>query len=168
MTGTETDEQAPVAPNPDTTSTNAADNDPLLTAYLARDEAHCPICRYNLHGLRGNICPECGHAFRLGLASVYPAFGSFLVAVIPLAMLAGIAALLGVICVIQGPPPFPEYWGIHAMIVGGFVGLLAVVIGYAKRTHFLRLKREYRLLIAWLLWLATVGFVTLSLLLGAD
>ncbi len=46
--------------------TSPADAD-LLASYLAARDAHCPACRYNLRGLSGDACPECGRPLRLTL-----------------------------------------------------------------------------------------------------
>ena len=36
-----------------------------LERYLADRDCACPRCRYNLRGLRGEACPECGQPLRL-------------------------------------------------------------------------------------------------------
>jgi len=36
-----------------------------LDAYLAEYDASCPSCTYNLRGLTGSTCPECGHTLYL-------------------------------------------------------------------------------------------------------
>jgi hypothetical protein len=41
-----------------------------LRAYLGTHNAACPICRYNLRGVSGAVCPECGSTLRLALADV--------------------------------------------------------------------------------------------------
>ncbi len=47
--------------------TRTLDESELLQTYLAaRDEA-CPACRYNLRGVAGTQCPECGRQLALGL-----------------------------------------------------------------------------------------------------
>ena len=42
---------------------------PHLTAYLADHDAPCPHCRYNLRGVSGCTCPECGKPIALGLSA---------------------------------------------------------------------------------------------------
>lgn len=37
--------------------------DPALTELLARHDAPCPRCGYNLRGCRSSACPECGTPF---------------------------------------------------------------------------------------------------------
>jgi len=41
-----------------------SEKDPLIT-YLATHDAPCPGCGYNLRGLSGSTCPECGRAIHL-------------------------------------------------------------------------------------------------------
>jgi len=36
-----------------------------LTRYLADRDRACPRCKYNLRGMRGEACPECGESIRL-------------------------------------------------------------------------------------------------------
>jgi hypothetical protein len=36
-----------------------------LTAYLAERDVDCPVCGYNLRGVPGRVCPECGRPIRL-------------------------------------------------------------------------------------------------------
>ncbi|MEZ6318559.1 MAG: hypothetical protein R3B49_07385 [Phycisphaerales bacterium] len=47
--------------------------DPELTAYLADRDVACPKCRYNLRGVTGGVCPECGVGLTTNLT--IPGFG---------------------------------------------------------------------------------------------
>ncbi|MHC5023077.1 MAG: hypothetical protein ACYTGG_04090 [Planctomycetota bacterium] len=47
-------EEAPVDPD-------------LLQAFLASHDAACPVCSYNLRGVAGSKCPECGHGLALAV-----------------------------------------------------------------------------------------------------
>lgn len=42
-----------------------ADAHEMLRRYLADHDAPCPACGYNLRGLEGETCPECGEAVAL-------------------------------------------------------------------------------------------------------
>ncbi|NUQ67936.1 MAG: hypothetical protein HUU18_06620 [Phycisphaerales bacterium] len=43
--------------------------DPALALYLAERDIPCPnpACGFNLRGLAGSACPECGHELQIGL-----------------------------------------------------------------------------------------------------
>lgn len=43
--------------------------DPALALYLAERDIPCPnpACGFNLRGLSGSACPECGHELQIGL-----------------------------------------------------------------------------------------------------
>lgn len=44
--------------------------DELVAEYLKGRDFSCPGCGYNLRGLSGQTCPECGLAFRLQLVPI--------------------------------------------------------------------------------------------------
>lgn len=44
----------------------------LVVLHLIQDRAHCRACGYDLKGLPGSICPECGRAFRKGGGPISP------------------------------------------------------------------------------------------------
>lgn len=39
----------------------------LRQQYLAIEHVPCPACSYDLHGIQGEACPECGDAIRIGI-----------------------------------------------------------------------------------------------------
>jgi len=41
--------------------------DDSLVQYLSERDVPCPGCKYNLRGLKLDVCPECGLKFSLGL-----------------------------------------------------------------------------------------------------
>ena len=43
--------------------------DPTLRDFLNRSDVACPRCRYNLRGVTGDSCPECGWGLKLELRS---------------------------------------------------------------------------------------------------
>ena len=71
-----------------------ADRAAALQAYLADHDHACPLCRYNLRGLRGVRCPECDFALRLQLTLVERRRAAWIAGLVALAMTFG-ANLLG-------------------------------------------------------------------------
>jgi len=72
-----------------------ADRAAALQAYLADHDHACPLCRYNLRGLRGVRCPECDFALRLQLAIVERWRAAWLAGLVGLAMTLGANVLGG-------------------------------------------------------------------------
>lgn len=71
------------------TSAADADSDALLAAYLREHASYCPRCRYNLHRLKHNRCPECGTSLVLGLYARYSLDWFWLIGLMLLAANAG-------------------------------------------------------------------------------
>ncbi len=57
------------------------DND-ALSAWLDAHDEPCPVCRYNLRGVRSPACPECNTPLTLGVRSPRAIFGPWAVALI--------------------------------------------------------------------------------------
>lgn len=66
----------------------------FLQQYLAETDAPCPCCAYNLRGLTGGVCPECGEALELRVGLVEPKLGSFVAGLVGLAGGAGFHAIV--------------------------------------------------------------------------
>lgn len=52
--------------------------EPLLRQLLADRDVDCPVCRYNLRGLRSDHCPECGAHLDLRVGSIDLKLGPWL------------------------------------------------------------------------------------------
>jgi hypothetical protein len=52
----------------------------LLNTYLADRDVPCPRCGYNLRGLSGRRCPECGDELTLRIGLVEPRMTAYLTA----------------------------------------------------------------------------------------
>lgn len=66
----------------------------VLRAFLAETDAPCPLCRYNLRGLTGEHCPECGHKLTLRVSLASPRNGLYIFGLVGLAAGAGFSTLL--------------------------------------------------------------------------
>ena len=70
-----------------------------LEVFVAERDVPCPGCGYNLRGLEGSRCPECGLEVRLGVQLEEPAMGSLMVTLAALFSVVGSsgAIVLGVV-----------------------------------------------------------------------
>ncbi|MFG0283479.1 MAG: hypothetical protein ACF8R7_03570 [Phycisphaerales bacterium JB039] len=60
-----------------------------LIAWLAEHDERCPVCNYNVRGVRQATCPECAAPLRLGVVSPHVALGPWLLAIIAFALALG-------------------------------------------------------------------------------
>ncbi|MCH7791633.1 MAG: hypothetical protein IIB55_09310 [Planctomycetes bacterium] len=72
----------------------AAGRDAFLRGYLAERDEPCPMCEYNLRGLTGAVCPECGESLRIRVSLREPKMGLYLCGVIGWAVGVGFSGLL--------------------------------------------------------------------------
>lgn len=66
----------------------------FLRHFLAERDIACPGCGYNLRGLTGRICPECGQALVVSLRLREPKQASLIAGIVGLSMGAGLGGLL--------------------------------------------------------------------------
>lgn len=97
-----------------------------LEAFVAERDVPCPGCGYNLRGLGGSRCPECGLEVRLGVQLEDPAMGSLMVTLAALFGLVGASGAL-LLAVLWVGVFFNGDWApwrvwlvpVMAMLVGG-------------------------------------------------
>jgi hypothetical protein len=116
--------------------------DPLLLEYIAKRDAPCPVCGYNLRQLTHDVCPECGQQFRLTVGAVNARFASLLLFVAPMIMVCGLSLLFLIICVFDPAPG--QFWGIYATMILGALDAGATILLYRKRAWFLTCSASSR------------------------
>lgn len=103
-----------------------------LLSWLGANDAACPVCSYNLRGLKEPKCPECAAPLHLAVGSSHFLTGPWILALVSLSLalgfdgvvvtlmsIAGTASLL-----LEGTPTTSDLWH-FGMLYGGFVTLLA-------------------------------------------
>jgi hypothetical protein len=105
--------------------------DPDAAALLdlaSRRSPPCPVCDYNLHGIREARCPECGAALRLEIGSENLRLGPWLLAMLGPALAIGFDGVVTVLMTVGfslNPPRGPAELTIAGTILGVFVALVA-------------------------------------------
>jgi hypothetical protein len=122
--------------------TAAADDASALVEYLRDRDEPCPLCRYNLRGLTGARCPECGRALRLSVGLVEPLLGPWLLAAVPLIGCAGLG-VFGVFGLAKsGWPDHGEPIGLKIALVMFMGSIPLALAAVMQRRRFLQLPRR--------------------------
>jgi hypothetical protein len=137
--------------------------DPYLVNYLAEQDIECPGCGYNLRGLTGECCPECGQALVLRVGLAEPKMGAFVAGLIGLASGFGFNMFLAGwtlwAILVQG---MGQIWWIFEMLIGSTVvlgfGMWLLVRG---RDRLARFSRGCRLLWVCTCWVVATSSVML-------
>lgn len=142
---------------------------PLLTAYLAENDAPCPACGYNLRDLTTDRCPECSQRIVLSLKLQEPRTGPLIAAIAGLVTCSGAGAMLlaFVVCVMalhpRRMPQGEEFVMLVALPLVALVGagFPAIRLGsHRGRVWFARLSAEKRLLTVLACWFAPAACLT--------
>jgi len=72
----------------------APDDRARLLDWLADHDEACPVCRYNLRGIKEALCPECGAGLTLSVAPPTAGVGPWSFAVVAFAMGLGFDAVV--------------------------------------------------------------------------
>ncbi|MCL4210053.1 MAG: hypothetical protein HRU76_06755 [Phycisphaeraceae bacterium] len=94
----------------------------LLLAFLAEHYEPCPSCQYELHGLTGRHCPECGQSLVLRVGLETPNLGAYVTGLIALSATAGFGGL------------FTLFFVMIALFRGGSRGDMNVLVVFASIT----------------------------------
>lgn len=112
-----------------------AELDPLLLSFLGERDALCPVCDYNLRGLKVDRCPECAAHLHLQVGSENLRLGPWVFAVVSFALAVGFDAVVGLMVSIAFTASFfspqqvaPIVRQQHLILLGGFLGLALTCI----------------------------------------
>lgn len=110
----------------------------LLQAFLREHRSPCPVCHYDLNGLRKAECPECGSPLALTLGSPEPRQGGWLLGVIACAMALGFDGVVTAVFLASLLLMPPSAGAQSAYIATAAMALLAVVSGVLLRAAIRR------------------------------
>ena len=142
-----------------------AEHDARLRAYLGGHDEPCPMCEYNLRGLTGTVCPECGEALRLRVSLSEPKMAAYLCGLIGLSVgvgFSGIILAFGVVgTLMYGFGGGPPYWMIAALVSQFVIEGLAIWAWLVRRNWIRRRNRNQRRALAAAACGCTIGFTVL-------
>lgn len=118
----------------------------MLVTYLRDREEPCPACRYNLRGLTGEACPECGEPLRLRVGLVNPKLAAYFTLLCAAACGAGGSGLMLLLVLAQAPGD----WLVEQL--AGWVLMAMAVVTWTMVATTLRCARRLRRLGAWSRW----------------
>lgn len=130
--------------------------DDMLAAYLARRDAPCPSCGYNLRGLTSRRCPECDQELALRVALLVPRAGAFILGLCGTAIGTGFCILLLAFATLHSIPGKESRLLMFGLAVSG--PLLALWV--AKRRRLIGREGTTP-------WMLAAGTFALSLLFPA-
>ena len=143
-----------------------AEHDARLRAHLAGHDEPCPMCEYNLRGLTGTVCPECGEALRLRVSLSEPKMAAYLCGLLGLSLGVGFSGLWFAFMVVAqltfgAGVSRPPYW-ILAVLGSQFViEALAMWVWLVRRRWIRRRSRDQRWALVAAAWGCTIGFAAL-------
>lgn len=123
-----------------------ARDEAALVSWLAERDAECPVCGYNLRGLRGARCPECAAGVRLEVGSENLAIGPWVLAVVSVALALGFDGVMAIVMslgLVLSPPPTGAV-RVLTLVVAGFA-VLAAACGAGMAALLMRRRAWHRM-----------------------
>ncbi|MEZ6243914.1 MAG: hypothetical protein R3B57_12830 [Phycisphaerales bacterium] len=138
---------------------DACDGRALSDWLGAHDEA-CPICAYNLRGVRDAACPECNAPITLGVRSPNAIAGPWALALISFSLALGFDGVMSLFLLLpliaqSGAAAAVAMW--TTMVTLGVISGFGVVWMLRHRRVWLRMPARRQWRVAWTIFLA-VGF----------
>jgi len=139
----------------------------MLRAFLASNDAPCPVCGYNLRGVTIEVCPECECPIELGVASNNAYLGAWLLALLSFAMPLSFDLLIGLMMIVssimsRGEMPETVFLMIALTTLSmTCIGMLWVLV--ARKRDWLRMARRKQWRLAWMMF---AGVFVVHLLVG--
>lgn len=130
----------------------AGDDERALVAWLAGHDEPCPVCSFNLRGVPGARCPECGSGLSLAVASVNTRLGPWILALVSCAMALGFDAvvlvLLTIAVILSGPPASAApiivfYYLVFLVLGGGSLAGLIWLVAHRRSWHRMEVHRHW-------------------------
>ena len=142
-----------------------AEHDARLRDHLAGHDELCPMCEYNLRGLTGTVCPECGEALRLRVSLSEPKMAAYLCGLIGLSVGVGFSVIIlmfGVVgTLLYGSGGGFFDWMLVALVSQFVIEGLAMWLWLVRRSWIRRRSRGQRLALVAAAWGCTIGFTML-------
>jgi hypothetical protein len=130
---------------------------PLLQQFLGERDVECPLCAYNLRGLTGSRCPECGEELRLQVGLVEPRFMAFVATVAALCMGFGGAVTFGIIGLAYAPASWWRQTCGRLLIAQAIYTFVAIGLLLVRRRRFRRLPPPTQMMLAMLAWVIVLA-----------
>lgn len=115
----------------------------LLLAFLAELYEPCPSCQYELHGLTGRHCPECGQSLVLRVGLETPNLGAYVTGLIALSATAGFGGLFTLFFVMMALFRGSSRGDMHVLVVFASITLVfgGLVVAWVRCGRRLRRSR---------------------------
>ena len=146
------------------------EQDTLLRGFLGEFDEPCPLCEYNLRGLTGTVCPECGETLRLRVSLSEPKMAAYLCGLIGLSVGVGFSGIMIALFVViallfyRGGPFFG--WMFVVLLVQFVIEGLAMWLWLARRSWIRRRSRGQRWALVAAAWGCSIGFTVLLFTVG--
>ena len=141
----------------------SAGRDAFLRGYLAERDEPCPMCEYNLRGLTGQVCPECGEALRLRVRLSEPKLAAYLCGLIGLSVGVGFSGIMFVwgLIILSLNDYGPTLLEMSALLIQLALEGTAMVFWLRKRSWIRRRSRARQWGLVAAVWAASIGLVIL-------